>query len=142
MSFFRVIVSLIAVLGLCLYAHFHPPVQTLEYVLQHQQQYTGKRLEFYVETIADSMASDGFELRQGRATIWVQGRPPDLESRDFVTVDGVLQPDGSLTLGCIYVAKRRRWKMAVSVIALVWIAFDLKRNLRLGAGGVEVRNNA
>ena len=142
MSFSRIIVSLSAVLGLCLYAHNHPPVQTLQEILQNQQQFTGRHIELYVETIADSVASDGFLLRQGQATIWVRGRPSDLEPRDFVTVDGVLQPDGSLALRRIYVAKRRRWKMAISVLALIWIAFDLAKNLRVGVSGVEIRNDA
>ncbi len=142
MSYWRIGLGGGALLILCIYAACTPPVFTIAEVHQTPEKFVGEKVEFYVETIVDSVGENGFRIRQNDEIMWVQGKLSQSFVSDFISLDGVFQADSTLQLGSFRIAKNRRLKITVSIIGAAAAVLFLVGALRLGKNALEIDEDA
>lgn len=123
------------------WAASQPPVVDLATLLREPGAFAGQRVELYVETTVDSLFAGGFRLQQRGQMLTVLGELHAAAPGDFISLDGIFRADSTLVLGHYRIARHRRWKMAVSVLAVIVVLPLLWHGLRW-RGGLEVRGDA
>lgn len=125
-----------------LYASANKPAPALQEILQNPRAYANQRVRLYVETLVDSVTSDGFLLRQGSATIRVRGSAVEVRRGEFVSIVGTFRPQMFVELEEIYVARNRRVKMAVSVAGVAFVLLLMPGFLRWRHARLELTSDA
>ncbi|MBN2410412.1 hypothetical protein JXQ31_01895 [candidate division KSB1 bacterium] len=135
---FRIVVLLtyfIAMLLLIFYGKNFYPAITLEMCLNQPERYDGSQIDIGTEITVDKIYQDGFTIKQFGHIVKVKGRAENMEPGDFITLSVVFHKDGWLELKSYHIAKKRRFKIAVSIFPALLViylllksfSFDFKR---------------
>jgi len=125
-----IITGLILLLLLCFYAHDSSPYPDLAEILAQPENYAGKRVAIFIEARIMELTTDGFILTQRGQRLRVHTAIKNAPVDEFVAVTGIFQPPNHLHAGMVHLAPARRWKIAVSVIPVLLLAFLLPMALR------------
>ena len=109
--------------GLLVYAYFVNPIVTLPMILDNPEEYDGKVVRLGTEATVYERLPDGFVLSQMGRKIRALGNPENADAGDFVQIKAVFHKEGHLDLMRIYVAKRRRLKVIVSIWPALLVLF-------------------
>ena len=121
----KVVVSLAAVLAMCLWSFSAPPLATLTDCLSAPIECDGQVLSTGSGGKVESVDVDGFWLSGG---VWgepvrVIGGAPGLRPGDTVFIEAVFHQDGFLELQDIYVSRYRDLRILVSVPAVLYVGW-------------------
>ncbi|MDZ7337946.1 MAG: hypothetical protein ONB30_05350 [candidate division KSB1 bacterium] len=125
------------VLGtLTYYGYRAYPELRLSTCLQDPLRYDGAHLVVGTEATVEALVPNGFVIRQLGRSVCVVGDPGDARVGDFVRMEVIFHKEGYLTLKRLYVAKKRRAKIAVSVLPVlvvgVWFCRAYRFDRRCG----------
>jgi hypothetical protein len=130
MSLSRILSGLIVLLSLCAWAQYSCPYPELAEILAYPEKFAGRRVAVFIEAKVAEHTIDGFILNQRGHRLRVHANIQDAPIDEFVAVAGVFQPPSDLQADAVHLARGRRWKMAVSVIPVLLLAFLVPRALR------------
>ncbi len=123
---------LLSILGLCLYSYFFPPEITYQMCLAAPTRYDGYRLQLAREVKIAQVAKGFFEITQGgKNQLRIKGRlPRDINEGVSVSLVARFQKNGELELLDIRASHWRRYRIAVSVVAMLVVFFLFFRRYR------------
>ncbi len=111
-----------ALVALTLYGYRAYPELRLSACLQDPLRYDGAQLIVGNEATVQSLLPDGFVIHQMGRSLRVLGNPGEAQVGDFVRMQVTFHKEGHLTLHRLYVAKKRRAKVAVSLLPALLVA--------------------
>ncbi len=128
-------VYFIAMILLIVYGKKYNPAVTLEMCLTRPDRYDGRTIDIGTEITVDKIFQDGFTIKQFDHIVMVKGQAGNMEPGDFITLSAVFHKEGWLEFKSCHVAKRRRFKIVVSVFPALFViylffksfSFDFKR---------------
>jgi len=129
MNITRIITGLIALTLICAWAQYSCPYPELAQMLKNPEQFAGRRVAVFIEARVTAQTADGFMLDQRGAQLQVHAAVENAPLEEFVAVAGIFQSPNHLHADTVHLAPGRRWKMAVSVIPVLALAFLLPRAL-------------
>jgi len=140
-----IIASLIPLIALSFYnVHYHPWV-SLNDCYENPEKYDGQLVTHFREPMIAEIQDNGFILKQYQGpSIKVFANTKDLKIGEFVGLKAIFHKEGYLEAVTCRVAKNRRYKIWLSVIPVVLIAFLLMRFFRIDwkTVSIKVKDNA
>jgi hypothetical protein len=117
------VVGLLSVLlgGLTYYGYRAYPEITLADCLKDAERHDGAMITVGTEATVAQLLPDGFVVRQMGRLLRVVGNPAAARVGDFVRLRAQFHKEGYLTLERLYVAKKRRVKVAISLLPAILI---------------------
>ncbi len=133
--FFVLLLCVIVMLMLIIYGKVFNPAVNLEMCLNQPDKYDGQTISIGTEITVDKIFPDGFTIKQFGHIVKVKGHAENLAPADFITLSAVFHQEGWLELESYHVAKKRRFKIFLSVFPALFViylffrsfAFDYKR---------------
>jgi len=130
-----ILICSMAMLGLIIYGKVYNPAVTLEMCLIQPDKYDGRTIAIGTEITVHEIFPDGFTIKQFGRIVKVKGRAGNIAPDDFITLSAVFHKQGWLELKSYHVAKKRRFKIFVSIFPALLVVFiffksytfDLKR---------------
>jgi hypothetical protein len=107
----------------------YPEVRLVD-CLRDPERFDGVSITVGTEATVGQILEDGFVVRQMGRLVRVQGDPGDARVGDFVRLQAQFHKDGHLTLQRLYVAKKRRAKLAISLLPALLVAVLVVRSYR------------
>ncbi|MBC7187997.1 MAG: hypothetical protein H5U38_13265 [Calditrichaeota bacterium] len=107
----------------------YPEVRLID-CLRDPERFDGVSITVGNEAKVWQIVEDGFVVRQMGRLVRVQGDPGTARVGDFVRFQAQFHRDGHLTLQRLYVAKRRRAKVAISLLPALLVAVLVVRSYR------------
>lgn len=124
--------------GLCAYGRYFHPWISLSDCLKHPEKYDQHVVLSFDEPVIGKIDSTGFELlHKGGPPVYVYADTSGLKTGEFVALSAVFHKQGYLTAIRAAVAHRRREKMAVSVIPVIFVGILFFRYFRIRAFKIE-----
>ena len=117
----RIALYLLFLSLLILYGYYFHPHVTLQMCLADPQKYTGSRIEVGNEALVHEIFKDGFSIKQQNRIVPVHGMSADVKINEFVIIDATFHELGWLEAHRIRVAKKRRYKIVLSVLPVLFI---------------------
>lgn len=118
--------------GFCGYARYFHPWISLSDCIKHPERYDRHVVLSFDEPVIGKIDSTGFELLyKGGPPIYVYADTSGLKSGEFVALSAVFHKEGYLVALRAAVAYRRREKMAVSVIPVIFVGILFFRYFRI-----------
>jgi len=126
---------LIVMIGLIFYGKVFNPAITLEMCLNEPEKYDGKTISIGTEITINKILPDGFTIKQFGQIVKVKGKAENIVPGDYITLIVIFHKDRWLELIDYHVAKKRRFKIFVSIFPALLIIyiffktfyFDFKR---------------
>ena len=140
-----IILLFLIICGLGYYNTQTNPWISVEQCLNDPSGYDGKLVTRYREPLIGEIYKDGFQLIQKKApSIRVYADTTGLISGKFVGMRAVFHKEGYLEVQSIHVAKRRRYKIWISVLPVFFVGFMVFKTFRWNRKihCVELRKNA
>lgn len=116
--------------GLLWYGYRNNPSLSLEMCLRDPLRYDREEIGVGTEAKVVEILPDGFLLKEMGRTIRVKGDPQNASPGDFVRLRAVFHRQGYLELKHLYIAKGRRFKIYISIVAALLILFLVLRTYR------------
>ena len=132
-----IVVLLILLVALMHYGFKHYPSVTLQMCLDNPTRYHGTEIGIGTEATISKLDTDGFFIQQMGNSVKVFGEADNVRLGDFVQMRAIFHKAGYLELRQLYIAKKRRQKIVVSIAPTVLVLvlflktykFDLRRFL-------------
>ncbi len=136
----RIAFFTVLLFGLCVYGRYFHPWISLSDCLKHPEKYHGHVVSSFDEPVIGKIDSTGFELlHKGGPPVYVYADTLGLKTGEFVALSGVFHREGYLTAIRCAVAHRRREKMAVSVIPVIFVGILFFRYFRIRTFQIEFK---
>ena len=145
MRMFLIIFLSIVIAGLGYYNVKTNPWISVEQCFENPEFYDGKLVARYSEPLIGEIYPDGFQLQQKKApSIRVYSDTTGLISGKFVGMRALFHKEGYLEAISLHVAKRRRYKMWISVLPAFLVGILLFRYFRWNKQKkwIEVKDHA
>ncbi len=111
--------------GLIYYGKEHNPAITLGMCMENPAAYDGQTIFIGTEITVREVLEDGFRIHQMGRFARVYGESAQVKKGDSVQLVAQFRAPDQLVLEKLYIAKKRRWKIALSVVPVVLIAVAL-----------------
>lgn len=111
--------------GLVYYGKTHNPAVTLAMCMENPAAFDGQTIFIGTEITVREVREDGFQIHQMGRIARVYGESAQVKKGDTVQLVAQFRAPDQLVLEKLYVAKKRRWKIALSVVPVVLIAMAL-----------------
>jgi len=145
MRWILILLLFITVCGLGYYNTRTSPWISVADCLEDPEAYDGKLVTRYREPLIGEIFADGFQLIQKNApSIRVYADTTGLISGKFVGMRAVFHKQGYIEVRSLHVAKRRRYKIWISVLPVFLVGFLCLKTFRWNQKThcVELRTNA
>lgn len=139
----RIALFTVLLIGLSVYGRYFHPWISISDCLKHPEKYDGKLVQSFDEPVIGKIDLTGFELlHKGGPSIYVYADTEGLKTGEFVALSAVFHKEGYLTAIRAAVAHRRREKMAVSVIPVIFVGMLFLQYFRIRAFQIEPKEQS
>jgi len=129
--------------GLCVYGRYFHPWISLSDCLNDPEKYDGQVVSSFDEPVIGKIHADGFELiHKAGPPLYVYADTSGLKTGEFVALTARFHKEGHLTAIRAAVAYRRREKMAVSVIPVIFVGILFFRHFRIRVFQIELKESS
>lgn len=129
--------------GLIFFGATRNPWVTLNEALARPNQYDGRVINLFIYPKIERVTADGFDIIEaGKPLIHVFGDTTGLKVGEYVGLQAIFHKEGYLVAIRAEIAKRRRYKVFLSLIPVLVVGFLFFRSFRfdIRKGQFEVRD--
>jgi len=130
----------ILLIALSVVTVYHHPWISLNDCYENPEKYDGKLVTHFREPVIAEILDDGFILKQYQGpSIKVFAETTNLKTGEFVGLKAIFHKEGYLEAVSCRIAKNRRYKIWLSVIPVVLVAFFLFQSFQVEWKTIRIR---